>query len=300
VHVQDRNNFLLLNSEEAVEASSSTNQHARPHIIRDDIGGQYLCWTRKDSDEDVSSKAKNGSDWEASTERVVSELGVVEDHCHMAFNYDGARYTVYHRNSTEDIYLAITTWDGTTWTPVAEFALTGSAGANYPTVYALDPSGTTTHLLIAARGDSSTDDLLVWECVGAQSACDSATEFGSATTLSSGTASWTDPKAFIVTRPGGLEDRFIAYQKNGTETVRIQMKCDGDTSWTDVGALPQPAGYSGEYHFGVENTSSVSSVEWDGTEFWIPFLAENPDASATVFDLVVYHGDPTDAGFCGP
>ncbi len=318
VYRQNRSDFNRPATYTAVTGATTGMNHARPFLSHEGvIDEHYLCWTRKNATaEDVWSKPKDAGNWVDSTNRAVSATSDIEDHCMHAFFPTGARYLVYHRNRLNDdeIYLKITTWDGTTWTNVSNFALDGSVGADFPSIWIYTANGVST-VYIAAK--SASDDVLYWKCSGTQAQCDSRTEFGLAATILTG-GDHHDPKIFVVPRQrslsiegsGGsgkvpspivsssspsslsvtasntnstsllMHDEFILYQKKrNSPQVKLASKCGGTGTWVEEGWLPMPTNLAYDTHrhqeLGANKSSANPSIYWDGTYFHIPFLARH-------------------------
>lgn len=150
--------------DELVEWSTpnSAYEHGRPQLGRDPEEPElYACWTAKEtggSDENVFAKAKDTSDWTTSTLRNLSASSDEEDHCFMDFNYDGTRYTAYHRDQLtgDDIGLEITSFVGGTWTVVGEFPLDNSANCDRPSLWSRNTTTTSTIAIVADCGPTST------------------------------------------------------------------------------------------------------------------------------------------------
>lgn len=298
VYEQDRDDFTQGPIFGPVTTLTTGFDHSKPHIARENLAAdEFLCWTRKltGGSDDVWSKVNDGSTWLNGTDHTVSaNPSETEDHCMQAFHVDGKRYLVYHHDIAggDDIWLKITSWSGGTWSNVADFALTGSAGADFPTIWVRNMT-TMSQVLIAAK--SGGNNPLVWECTGLATACDSAAEFGGATTALTGMSRF-DPKIFSVPR-GGFVDTFLVYQNQGTpHRVRIAKKC-ASAGWQDVGPLPLPTLFppynaQTDTDLGVEVSSSEPSIYWDGGEFWVSFLAEDP-ANNAIYEPMLYHASPS-------
>jgi hypothetical protein len=340
VITQTRANLAATPSFEAVTPTTTDYHHNKPVIARDGVlPEQFLCWTRENDsasdDQDVWSKPKDASTWLSSTDRSVSTTTDEEDHCGMDFHYDGTRYLVYHRNRTlcddnedtgcddgvdndgdglideteDEIWLKITTWDGTTWTNVAHFELSGSPDNDFPTIWAQTVStgiSGQSLILVAAQGNANVN---VWQCTGTVASCDQASDF---TKTASAVPGGKDPKIFAVSR-SFEHDQFIVYEEEvgGNEPrVKIAQKCDSASNWTTAGTLPLPSGsLSGtDMHLGRSVSSSNPQVHTEGSDFWISFFAQDPDNRvfvngqwqtvdpATFFDVMVYHGVSGDFG----
>lgn len=302
---QPRLDFTLAATVSAVTPANTGYEHSKPNLAHDvTTNEEYLCWTRKNAGvEDVWSKPNDAATWLLSTDRPVSQTADTEDHCIQGFAPDGTRYSVYHRDTaTDDVWLELTRWTGGVWTTVAEFALQGSADANFPTVFVRKATATTAEVYVAASHGGG-QDILFWDCgPGNVAACDSATELGaSVVAVSGGGGSITllDPKVFAAPR-GALVDVFIAYQftsnqVNGATKVFLQSKCSG-AAWVLEGFLPWPTGVTpNKSHLGTQATSTNPSVHWDGTEFHIAFLADD-NLGVGNFDLLRYHA--TSAQLC--
>jgi len=251
VYGQNRNNFAIA-AEGPLEVTPTDTllDHGRPHLAYGPASGdRFLCWTDKNATvEHVNSKVKDQATWLASTEHIVSATADVEDHCYQAFWTDGARYTVYHRNGAgDDIFLEITTWNGTTWSePVADFQLQGSADADFPAIWISASSILNGSKAFIVAKSSNPDNILFWECAGVRTACDSSGEFGVSTTISAGGDHF-DPKPFAMMVPDSFpaeHNVYVVYQKQALpRKVKLLKRCAGAATFTEIGSLPLPASY---------------------------------------------------------
>lgn len=287
VYTQDRDNLLAATSTERVrhEGDFATENVVRRRSRRIFLSEGQMLFRKRPVPKEVRNR----------TLRPVSDVANdTEDHAMSDFTGSGRRYTVYHRDSTLDIWVEITTCDGTTWTPVAEFGLTGSEGFDFPSIF-IRNNGSDSEIAIAAH-KTSTGNTALWKCGPAPSAsCDSALEIGATQANTTG-GNRLFPQVFITPR-SSTTDTFIVVENDVGGTVRIMSVCGGSGSIDDTeGSLPVPAvGYTcgPEQQMGADAFWAHRQVVWDGTQFHVAHLVENCDELGRN-NVLLYSAAPSD------
>jgi hypothetical protein len=300
VHTQDRDDMTAAPSSETV-ISEDAFEMSVPHLARDGVlPEQHLVWTVKDPTgivkDDVKTRVKDASTWAAATLRDVSVTANTEDHAMIDFTYSGRRYTSYHRDqssSNPDIWLEISTWNGTTWTVVSEFGLTDSADFDFPSIW-IRNDGNTAEIAVAAH-KPSTGNTAVWKCgAAAEASCDTAGEFGSYQANTTG-GNRTFPEVVVVPR-SNTSDTFVLVENGAANTVRILSICGGTaSSFVEEGSLPVPPSHAcgPDQMLSGDAAWARSQVKWDGTEFHVIHMVESCTHAGT-FGIGLYSAAPGD------
>ncbi len=279
---QDRDNLLAGASTTTLGNAPVGTKHSRPHLTFDkDMGSglgtdrMYVCWTAKNAtEEDVKSKAKDPSvPWPFSPlhniavqNGTATDPEVTDDHCEQSFNHVGDRYTVYHSQAGgHGTWLHVDHWNPTTrtWNDIADFELLNAGGTsaitNFPSI-ATSADAYDTHHLVVAKRQNPAYDLISWTCdATVAGACQAAADWTYLRQSLTGTVH--APKAAVHN-----EDRYVLYEdRSGTPTLRLYKMCMGDTSWTEVGEIPQPdTNHTGAREFNANiNSSAVSTFTVD-------------------------------------
>ena len=337
------------------------SRDAKPHLARDfrsDV--THLCWTRDDpasSDDcraqDVVSVAYPMRSSPPPPQYIVSAangngVAAEEDHCMMDFMPEAeqdVRYTVFHRQNLcssasgdHQIRLDIVSFDGTnSWTQISDFPLVDATGSatpdgDFPSIYIrlhqFSPwvSSNRATVLVAAqeRGALDQDRVLLWECQGQRSDCDTSSDFSFDEFIGGPDDTFFDPKIFAVQASSfaalpSAEHQFIVFtddadsgDPDSDHDVRILAKCSGG-SWSDHGRLPiDSIGLSGSRTWlgtpPAQSSLNLSAVDRDppsasqasvfvanDQEFFVSFLAEST-ADADLREVLLYKGTVSD--FC--
>jgi hypothetical protein len=186
----------------------------------------HLCWRGiADGEEDVYGLA--GADAAAMRAvvdaTVAAEPGVVEDHCDVAVDATGTRYTAFHRLDTSDtVFLQITAPGDPS--PQASGALVlppGATGADFPTLAAEGD-----RVLIATAGtQGELDAVSIWDCARN---CSELSDFVPVSV---------DPPGDVHVQIRALladGHALLFYKSNdgGREQIALSTLCAGETEWT--------------------------------------------------------------------
>ena len=274
---QDRDDFSIVESTTTLGNAPVGVEHSRPHLAYDEDMGSglgtnqmYACWTAKNAgEEDVKSKAKPSDiAWRKvhSLHEVSAQVAVTEDHCEQSFNHMGDRYTVYHKNDGgNSTWVHVDHWDFSTntWTDHVDFELLNESNTraitNFPSIATSIDAGNTHHLIVAKR-QVAAFDLISWTC-DATTAGDCESESDWTYLRQDLRGSVFAPKAVVYN-----DDRYVLYEdRAGAPTLRLYKMCSGDTTWTEVGEIPEPdVSHNGVREFNADiNSSAVSTFTVD-------------------------------------